>query len=415
MKDIKVIIGANFGDEGKGHMTNYVCSKSKNPIVIRFNSGSQAGHTVVNEDRTRHVFGHFGSGTFLDTPTFLSRYFAVNPLTFLKEKSELKGKNINPVVYVDDECVITTIYDMLINQIAETSRGDNRHGSCGLGFNETLVRNRDKKYSLKIKDIIIKDNNEVICNIALLKEILFIIKKEYVPKRLKELNITNIPEEFIPILNSDALIDNFLNDINEFIKSIRIKSFSKISDDFDTLVFEGAQGLMLHQSYKYFPHVTPSNTGIENVIELLSDEFNDEDERQEIDIEAIYITRSYLTRHGAGPMPGELKDKPYRKIEDLTNIPNRYQGTLRFGLLNLDLLKENIETDFNKSLNSKFKIRKSLAVTCLDQIDDKAIYIKDERKVNAEVEKFIKEISETIKSDKYYLSYGDSKEDIKVR
>lgn len=415
MKNVKVIIGANFGDEGKGHITNYVCSQSKNPIVIRFNSGSQAGHTVVSEDRTRHVFGHFGSGTFLGTPTFLSRYFAVNPLTFLKEKSELEGKNINPVVYADGECVITTIYDMLINQIAETIRGENRHGSCGIGFNETLVRNRDKKYSLKIKDIIIKDNNEVIFNIALLKRILFIIKKEYVPKRLKELNITNIPEEFIPILNSDALIDNFLNDMNEFIKSIKIKKFTQIVNDFDTLVFEGAQGLMLHQNYKYFPHVTPSNTGIENVIELLRDEFDDEETRQNIDIEVIYITRSYLTRHGAGPMPGELNNKPYEKIEDLTNIPNRYQGTLRFGLLNLDLLKENIEADFNKSLNSQFKIRKSLAITCLDQIDDKALFIKNERKVSAEVEQFIKEISQTIKADKYYLSYGDRKKDIKVR
>lgn len=415
MKNVKVIIGANFGDEGKGHITNYVCSQSKNPIVIRFNSGSQAGHTVVNEDRTRHVFGHFGSGTFLDTPTFLSRYFAVNPLTFLKEKSELEGKNINPVVYVDDECVITTIYDMLINQIAETTRGDNRHGSCGLGFNETLVRNRDEKYSLKIKDIITHDNNEIICNMTYLKDIVIKIRKEYVPKRLRDLNITSIPEDFIPILNSDALIDNFLNDMNEFIKSIKIKKFTQIVNDFDTLVFEGAQGLMLHQNYKYFPHVTPSNTGIENVIELLCDEFKDEEIRKNIDIEAIYITRSYLTRHGAGPMPGELKGKPYERIQDLTNIPNEYQGTLRFGLLNLDLLKENIEADFNKSLNSQFKIRKSLAITCLDQIDDKAIFIKNERKVSAEVEQFIKEISQTIKADKYYLSYGDRKKDIKVR
>lgn len=415
MKNVKVIIGANFGDEGKGHITNYVCSQSKNPIVIRFNSGSQAGHTVVNEDRTRHVFGHFGSGTFLDTPTFLSRYFAVNPLTFLKEKSELEGKNINPVVYVDDECVITTIYDMLINQIAETTRGDNRHGSCGLGFNETLVRNRDEKYSLKIKDIITHDNNEIICNMTYLKDIVIKIRKEYVPKRLRDLNITSIPEDFIPILNSDALIDNFLNDMNEFIKSIKIKKFTQIVNDFDTLVFEGAQGLMLHQNYKYFPHVTPSNTGIENVIELLCDEFKDEEIRKNIDIEAIYITRSYRTRHGAGPMPGELKGKPYERIQDLTNIPNEYQGTLRFGLLNLDLLKENIEADFNKSLNSQFKIRKSLAITCLDQIDDKAIFIKNERKVSAEVEQFIKEISQTIKADKYYLSYGDRKKDIKVR
>lgn len=85
MKEVKVIIGANFGDEGKGLMTDYFCNKCDNPIVVRFNSGAQAGHTVVTPDGNRHVFGHFGSGTFNNTPTFLSKYFVVNPLSFLKE------------------------------------------------------------------------------------------------------------------------------------------------------------------------------------------------------------------------------------------------------------------------------------------------------------------------------------------
>ena len=50
---------------------------------------------------------------------------------------------------------------------------------------------------------------------------------------------------------------------------------------------------MLHQNYKYFPHVTPSNTGIENVIELLYDELNDEETRQAVDIEAIYYKKLF--------------------------------------------------------------------------------------------------------------------------
>jgi len=423
MKKVKVIIGANFGDEGKGHMTNYVCSKSENPIVIRFNSGSQAGHTVI-EDNSRHVFGHFGSGTFVGAPTFLSKYFAVNPLTFLKEKSELENKNLNSVVYVDEECVITTPYDMLINQIAETSREENRHGSCGLGFNETLVRSRNKKYSLIVKDLISnslynkvykKESSKESSNVNFLKDVLIKIKKEYVKNRLEELNIVDIPEEFKEILNSDILIDNFLKDMDEFVKSITVKKFSEVINEFETLIFEGAQGLMLHQNYKYFPHVTPSNTGIENVIDLLSDEFEHEEQKKQVDIEAIYITRSYLTRHGAGPMPGELKEKPYEKIEDLTNIPNRYQGNLRFALLNLDLLKENIDVDFNKSVNSGFKIKKSLGITCLDQIDDKALYIKEKRKLSSEIDEFINEIMKVIKANKYYLSYGDTKDKISVR
>ena len=177
MKEVKVIIGANFGDEGKGVMTEYTCRTSEKPIVIRFNSGSQAGHTVVTEDGIRHVFGHFGSGTFCNVPTYLSKYFVVNPLTFLKERDELIRKGANPIVYVDDECLITTPYDMLINQIVETSRGNNRHGSCGLGFNETLVRNRNTKYQLKIKDLGDKD-----IRVLLLK-----IGNEYINSRLEEL------------------------------------------------------------------------------------------------------------------------------------------------------------------------------------------------------------------------------------
>jgi adenylosuccinate synthase len=58
-----VIIGANFGDEGKGLMTDFLAAKSeKNCLVVRFSGGSQAGHTVVTPDR-RHIFHHFGSGS----------------------------------------------------------------------------------------------------------------------------------------------------------------------------------------------------------------------------------------------------------------------------------------------------------------------------------------------------------------
>ena len=78
-KQVKVVIGANFGDEGKGLMADYFCSKlSKNGSVlnIRFNGGAQAGHTVVVPaygKPKRHVFSHFGAGSFVkNTDTYLS-------------------------------------------------------------------------------------------------------------------------------------------------------------------------------------------------------------------------------------------------------------------------------------------------------------------------------------------------------
>ena len=69
MKNIKVVIGANFGDEGKGLMTDYFASKSNKSLVVRFNGGGQAGHTVTTKDGRRHVFHHFGSGIFAGADT----------------------------------------------------------------------------------------------------------------------------------------------------------------------------------------------------------------------------------------------------------------------------------------------------------------------------------------------------------
>ena len=84
MKDIKIVIGANAGDEGKGLMTDYF-SQKPNSIVVCSNGGSQRGHTVMTPDGIRHVFHHFGSGTFNGAVTYLPKEFIVNPLIFVQE------------------------------------------------------------------------------------------------------------------------------------------------------------------------------------------------------------------------------------------------------------------------------------------------------------------------------------------
>ena len=84
----RIVIGANFGDEGKGLVTDYLCSQGAG-VVVRFNGGAQAGHTVVTPEGERHVFRHFGSGTFLGVPTFLSQFFVCNPILFFEERKQL--------------------------------------------------------------------------------------------------------------------------------------------------------------------------------------------------------------------------------------------------------------------------------------------------------------------------------------
>ena len=108
----------------------------------------------------------------------------------------------------------------------------------------------------------------------------------------------------------------------------------------------------------YFPHLTPSNTGMQNIRAIL-------DRLEPRVTEVCYVTRTYLTRHGAGPFPTECSMKELGlETDDSTNIPNPFQGTLRYGLLDTEALLGRIREDFDGKLPGAAC---SLAVTHLNE------------------------------------------------
>ena len=356
MKTADVVIGANFGDEGKGLVTDfYAAPHGADAVVVRFNGGAQAGHTVVSPDNRRHVFSHFGSGSFAGAATYLSRFFVCNPILFLKERKILAEKTAIPAIYVDGQSPVTTPYDMMINQIAEEARGQGRHGSCGMGFGETIERNGAAEFATLYADLADKEE---------LKKKLRHIREKWLPLRLQALKIAALPEKWQERLGSDAVIDNFIKDIALFLQATKPAAASFLRDTRQRIVFEGAQGLLLNQDHKWFPHVTRSHTGVRNVLALAEDAGLDS-------LNVTYITRAYATRHGAGPLPHELPHPPYPRIKDDTNVHNPWQGTLRFGWLDADLLAATIKNDLS-GRRSGIRLRQGLAVTCLDQLDGQA-------------------------------------------
>ena len=123
----QVVIGAQFGDEGKGRLIDaYAAPLGSQALVIRFNGGAQAGHTVVTPEGMRHVFSHIGSGALVGAATFLSRFFVCHPMLFRKEIESLAIQGVQPDVYVDPQSPVTTPYDMMLNQIIERERVDPR-------------------------------------------------------------------------------------------------------------------------------------------------------------------------------------------------------------------------------------------------------------------------------------------------
>ena len=352
---IKVVIGANFGDEGKGLMTDYFCHQStlrgEKTLVVLHNGGAQRGHTVVTPDGNRHVFHHFGSGTLVGADTYLSEEFVLNPMIFRQEWEELESMKAIPKVYVNHTCRVTTPFDMILNQIIEESRDNARHGSCGMGIHETMIRD--------------------VCNYPIemwfdssdeakryyLKEI-----RNYLSERLLDFGINKIPDNWKEIVNSDLLIENFISELNFMGRNISIR-FDRFIEYYDCVVFENGQGLLLDQNNTaYYPHLTPSNTGIKNSLEIIA-EMNCKP-----DIEVCYVTRTYLTRHGAGRLDGECgKQEINPDMQDLTNVPNPHQGTLRYAKLIEKSLEERILKDFEPA--RKYGAKLSLAITHENEYD----------------------------------------------
>lgn len=352
------IIGGGFGDEGKGLFTDYLANPhGEDCCVVRFNGGSQAGHTVVSPTGERHVFQHFGAGTFAGAATFLSKFFIVNPITFRTEYEKLEALGYTPKVYVDGRCMVSTPYDMLMNQMAEELRGTARHGSCGLGINETITRSLAEDY-FSVDDFIGNHN---------LTKRMNRYRYDYFPNRATSLGLS-IPDNYKNLFMNDNIIKRYADDIDFFKKHTVFVSEAEIVDRYENIVFEGAQGLLLDEFSRFFPNVTRSRTGLHNVIEL----------SKAMNIDALdvhYMTRCYTTRHGAGEMPFELPEKPFKDVIDLTNFTNQWQGSLRFSHLNVDLLKEAIEKDLTENKTNDILVTPSVVMTCLDQVDGEYPFI----------------------------------------
>lgn len=371
MKNIQIVIGAHYGDEGKGQTTHNICKKLNDSVVIRFNSGAQAGHTV-EENGYRHVFSHVGAGSFnTNSQTYLSEFFVLNAKLFKKEMAQLYHLGIVPKIKISPNCLITTAYDVFINQAIEKKRNTNKHGSCGLGFGETIERSIQDKYKITSQDIF--DEKKLI-------EKLDLVQGEYFLNRLQKLDIDlSVLNDFAFLLSSEF---NYVlaQEIIETYQHLEQCHFDTIYNNNSNLIFEGAQGLLLDQDMGAFPYVTRSNTGIKNILSLL-DNRND-------NLHIHYATRPYITRHGAGPLINELFEKPYPRVVDNTNITNDYQDSLRFSYANFDITKKIIEKDLSHIKNHSFDY--DMSITCLDQMDEYIHVYSENNLENIKTEEFTK-------------------------
>lgn len=426
---IKAVIGAGYGDEGKGLMTDYFCNKLKlfgedNKVLnIKFNGGAQAGHTVSRIDKRegqyKHwVFAQYGAGTFTGADTYLAKEFNVNIALLLKEHNILASEfGVNTKVYIDGQCRAVLPIDIELNKIIEDTRDEKRHGSCGLGVYETWHRNEwlDR---LTIQDIVETYMDGKAGEQELLGKLQGVML-EYIEVRGDELR-----GEFGDQIN-DGLnrlkdhvkeyAESFIKDVASFVESesFEIRNIKYLVNEYKALVFEGAQGLEISMNtLENAPHLTPSDTGIWNVLDLIRDIKSDPSHKYNLDFEVCYVTRSYKTRHGNGPFKEyDSSIQETFNLYDTTNVYNHYQGGLKYGNVDIERMativkRENVKIDRTLKIGKYDNTKLSLAVTHLDQTNGLMSSTQGLVLVN-------RDLCDVLGLDgNLYRSYGDKASDI---
>lgn len=366
--EVKIVVGSNYGDEGKGLATRYFTRNAvlnnKSCLNVLYNGGPQRGHTVemIEGAKTKwHVCHHIGAGSFDGAATYFDENFMVNPLFYIYEMKsplniipEKQYKNMRH--YISPNCRVITPYDCFINQIVEVKRNTSKHGSCGHGIWETQKRYESLESAPKYGDLANWNYFEI-------ESYLRYIANDYLNKRLDDYGIKEIPTQYKELIESKELRQHYISDLYQMMDMTTMVSFEDLVGKYDSIVFEGAQGLALDEdNVAMYPHVTASKTGSSVPVKRMKPYHSN--------IEVCYVTRTYFTRHGAGPFPTECPvEKINEKIQDVTNIDNTFQGSIRYGLFDEQEFFHRVNNDFNKSRQIRSDIKRSLFLTHLNYTD----------------------------------------------
>lgn len=281
-----VVLGAQWGDEGKGKMTDFLAESVD--VVVRFQGGNNAGHTVEVGDK-QYKLHLVPSGILYDDKlNVLGNGVVIDPKALFEEIRYLEdlGIEVSPKrLIVSDRAQVIMPYHRLFDGLKERSRGKNDIGTTGKGIGPCYT-DKAERSGIRICDLI---NSEV-----------FKVKLEE--------NINNKNEILVKVyneqpLNFEEIYDEYLGyaeKLKPFVQDISVRIFDEIKAG-KRVLFEGAQGMLLDIDYGTYPYVTSSNTIAGGVCTGAGI-------GPTMVTGAIGIAKAYTTRVGKGPFPTELSD-----------------------------------------------------------------------------------------------------------
>jgi|TARA_B100001778_G_C18590668_1_gene632135 adenylosuccinate synthase len=274
----KAVIGLQWGDEGKGKIVDYLSEDFD--LVVRYQGGNNAGHTVIVDDTT-YKLNLIPSGVIRGKICFLGQGVVLDPNHFSNEYDQIKKKINNPEIYLSSNISLILDYHKQLDKINESILNTEKKigtTSKGIGpaYQDKVGRKSIKLYDLKSKKII--------------EEKMHSIKKFYDPilESFNESKI-NIEQTIQDLLIFYDVVNELIVDNSQIKKEFKNKK----------ILFEGAQGALLDLDHGSYPFVTSSNTVSSNIVIGSA---------LQVDYQTVGIFKAYATRVGNGPFPSELFD-----------------------------------------------------------------------------------------------------------
>ena len=280
-----VVLGAQWGDEGKGKVTDFFASTAD--YVVRFQGGNNAGHTiVVGEDKV--ALSLTPSGVLYPSCTPVIGSGCVVDLGFLKQELEmLNKKNVNTEkLVISPNAHLVMPYHKLLDELIEESLGENKIGTTKKGIGPCYADKIQRK-GIRVQDLLDKN-----------------IFVEKVKNNIEETNLTLTKIYNQVPLVADEIIEEF-NDYIEMVSSHVADTSLLIANAIKnnkTILFEGAQGTLLDIDHGTYPFVTSSNTSSGNAATGSGVGPKNLDK-------IVGVTKAYISRVGSGPFLTEQENE----------------------------------------------------------------------------------------------------------
>ena len=279
---ITAIVGAQWGDEGKGKITDFFAGESD--YVVRFHGGNNAGHTVIVDGNTFKLH-LIPSGIIYGGPmSIIGNGVVVDPRVLLDEIEYIEGKGIDPKLMVSDRAHVIMPYHIELDGALSNHQGDLAAGSTRRGiapvYADKMFRNGIRIIDLLEPDVLME---------KLTKGYSF--AKGIIEKALSKKIESSIEEIFDSYCGYGERLKPYITDT-----SVELYNAYKNNK---SILFEGAQGISLDVDHGIYPYTTSSNTAAGHISTGTGVSFRDIGR-------IIGVVKAYLSRVGESPLPSEM-------------------------------------------------------------------------------------------------------------